>query len=94
MREYEIDPIALGFDLVPAAALAGGAPEENAGALVAMLEGEAGPLRDVTVLNAGAAIYVAGLTADHAAGIEAARAAVDSGAALAKLVELRDFYAG
>jgi anthranilate phosphoribosyltransferase len=93
VREYDIDPRALGFELVAPEALAGGGPADNARALAAMLEGEPGPLKDVTLLNAGAALYVAGLAADHAAGIAAARTALDSGAAHAKLTALREFYA-
>lgn len=94
VREYDVDPAALGFERVEPDALAGGDPEDNAQALEAVLAGDAGALRDVTVLNAGAAIYVAGLADDHGAGVAAAQAAIDSGAALAKLVALRDFYAG
>lgn len=93
VREYTIEPEALGFARVAPEALAGGEPEENARSLERVLDGEAGPLRDVTLLNAGAAVYVAGLAADHRAGIAAAAEAIDSGAARAKLAALRDFYA-
>lgn len=92
--EYTLDPRTLGFDIVPPEALAGGSPEDNAQALRAVLGGEAGALREITVLNAGAALFVAGIAADHCAGIERARAALDSGAAAAKLEALRKFNAG
>ena len=46
-----------------------------------VLAGEAGPERDLTLLNAAAAIYVGGLAADLAEGVERAAAAIDSGAA-------------
>jgi anthranilate phosphoribosyltransferase len=71
--------------------LEGGAPPENAARLQAMLEGEAGPMRDIVALNAGAALVVAGLAPDLKRGVEAAFHAIDSGrakTALAKLVEL------
>jgi anthranilate phosphoribosyltransferase len=47
-----------------------------------------GPARDIVCLNAGAAIYVAGLEANLAAGVERARAVLRSGAAAAKLAAL------
>jgi anthranilate phosphoribosyltransferase len=46
-----------------------------------VLGGEAGPARDVSVLNAGAAIYVAGGAADLPEGVSKATQAIDSGAA-------------
>lgn len=56
--------------------------------LAGVLADEPGPARDTVLLNAGAAIYVAGLAPDHAAGIELARAALRSGAARGKLEQL------
>ncbi len=94
VHEYELDPTTLGFELVDEADLAGGDPESNAATLIRVLEGETGPLAEITILNAGAAIYVAGLGEDLAAGVVAARMALASGAAAAKLEALRTFYAG
>jgi anthranilate phosphoribosyltransferase len=94
VTEWVIDPWKLGFELVDDAALAGGAPEENAAALREVLAGREGALREITLLNAGAAVYVGGLADDLSAGIVAARAALDSGAAADKLQALRDHYAG
>ncbi len=57
----------------------------------AVLAGEPGPRRDVSVLNAGAAIYVAGEAAGLPEGVRAAERAIDSGAAertLERLIEL------
>jgi anthranilate phosphoribosyltransferase len=93
IHEYVLDPSTLGFERVPPEALRGGEPEENAEALGRVLAGEPGPLTEVTVLNAGAAIYVAGLAPDLAAGVGAARDALASGAAAGRLTALRDFYA-
>jgi len=71
------------FGLAPAelADVAGGTPAENAAAVRGVLAGEPGPKRDLTLLNAAAAIYVGGLAADLSEGVERAAAAIDSGAA-------------
>jgi anthranilate phosphoribosyltransferase len=75
------------FDLPPVTidALVGGAPEENARIARDVLAGKPGPHTDAVVLNAAAAIAAAGLADDIAAGITAARDAIASGAAAAKL---------
>ena len=62
-------------------AIPGGEPAENASVVKRVLESEAGPARDVSLLNAGAAIYVAGGATDLGGGIARATQAVDSGAA-------------
>jgi anthranilate phosphoribosyltransferase len=71
------------FGIAPAGleAVAGGTPEENAAAVRGVLAGEPGPRRDLTLLNAGAAIYVGGLAADVGEGVAKATEAIDSGAA-------------
>ncbi len=58
---------------------------ESLGVMKSVLDKKAGPARDIVLLNAGAAIYVAGLAATLAEGVEQARAAIESGAARAKL---------
>lgn len=62
-------------------ATAGGFPADNAATARAIFGGEQGARRDIAVLNAGAAIYAAGRADDLAAGVEAAQAAIDDGAA-------------
>jgi anthranilate phosphoribosyltransferase len=62
-------------------ATAGGSPADNAATTRAILAGEQGARRDLAVLNAAAAIYVAGRADDLAAGVAAAQAAIDDGAA-------------
>ncbi len=94
VREYAIEPGELGLETVAEAALAGGDPEENAAAMLEVLEGHAGPLTDVTVLNAGAALYVGAVADTLIDGVEAARAAIADGRAHQKLEALRAFYAG
>ncbi len=93
VRCYEIEPEHFGLPRARLADLAGGTPEENAARMERLLAGEPGPLADVTVANAGAALYVGGLAADLAAGAALARAALAAGAAGAKLAALRRFLA-
>ena len=81
----EIEPKALGLETAAPEALAGGSPEDNARITRAVLSGEVGPQRDIVVLNAGAAIWVAGGAVDLATGLAAARESIDRGAAAAKL---------
>ena len=71
------------FGLAPAGldAVAGGTPAENAATIRRVLAGEAGPERDLTLLNAAAAIYVGGLAPDLEQGAIEAAEAIDSGAA-------------
>ena len=91
VRERTIDPIDLGVARCRPDELTGGGPEENAQAIRAILAGGNGGRRDAILLNAAGAIAAAGHAADLAEGLAAARAAVDSGAALARLDELVDF---
>ena len=69
-------------------ALAGGDAAHNAAAMRAVLAGEPGPLADITALNAGAAIYVAGRAETLVAGVERAREVLTAGRAEAKLAQL------
>jgi anthranilate phosphoribosyltransferase len=62
--------------------ITGSTPQANAETTRAILEGEPGPRRDLALLNAGAAIYAAGVSDSLGEGVDAAREAVDSGAAL------------
>jgi anthranilate phosphoribosyltransferase len=71
------------FDLgeAPVEEIAGGEPDQNAAVTLSVLEGKEGPAREVVLLNAGAAIYVAGRAEDMQRGVDLARGAIDSGAA-------------
>jgi anthranilate phosphoribosyltransferase len=80
-EEWFVDPVELGVDAAPLEAVAGGSPEENAAVTRSVLEGETGPARDISVLNAAAAILAAGRVSDLPEGIEQARAAIDTGTA-------------
>jgi anthranilate phosphoribosyltransferase len=81
MARYVVTPRDMGIDVAPPDAVRGGTPEENARTAREILSGADGPRRDIAVLNAGAAIYAGGRAASIAEGVEAARAAIDSGAA-------------
>ena len=94
ISQYTIKPEDVGFSQVPAEALTGGNPAFNAAILMAVLQGEKNPYRDVSVLNAGAALYVGGLADNLQNGVRLAEQAVDQGAALAKLDALRQFTGG
>jgi len=88
VREYELDPRAVGLPLRAPADLAGGDPAANAAILRGILAGEPGPRREIVLLNA-AAVLVAGQQArDLPAGLAAAAAAIASGAARRKLDDL------
>jgi len=85
VRRYTIDPEEVGLRRATDASdpqLAGGTPRENAAITRAILAGEIdGPAADLALINAGAAIYAAGVAATLAEGVEAARAAIATGAA-------------
>jgi anthranilate phosphoribosyltransferase len=90
-EEWYLSADEVGLSEAPLEELAGGSPEENATMTRAVLAGDPGPRRDVSVLNAGAAIYVSGEADGLPDGVRAAQEAVDSGAAartLERLVEL------
>ncbi|HVT57277.1 MAG TPA: anthranilate phosphoribosyltransferase [Thermoanaerobaculia bacterium] len=93
VSSYTLTPDALGVRRATLEQLAGGGPDENAELMRQLLESGAGPLADITVVNAGAAIYVGGLAADLPEGIERARQALASGAAAEKLLQLKRFEA-
>ncbi len=85
----ELDARELGIELCALSDLAGGDPQRNAEIALAVLGGAAGPAADATALNAAAAIVVAGRAADLGEGLEQAREALRSGAAMATLSALR-----
>jgi len=88
VREYEIHPEDFGLRMAGTRALRVDNPEQSKTMLLGVLGGEPGPARDIVCLNAGAALYAAGVAASIADGLQRAQAAIDSGAALAKLQEM------
>ena len=81
MREIVVDAIDFGLMRAPLAALVGGDAQMNSAIALSVLGGEPGPARDVVLLNAGAALFVAGRAADVAEGVVLAAEAIDSGRA-------------
>jgi anthranilate phosphoribosyltransferase len=80
-EEWFVEAAELGLRTAPLEAIPGGEPAENAAVVRSVLEGEAGPARDVSILNAGAAIFVGGGAPNLEEGVAKAAEAIDSGAA-------------
>lgn len=93
VREFDVDPAELGLAHQDRAGVAGGDAPANAARVRAVLAGEKGAARDVVVLNAAAALVVAGVESSLRDGVARAAAAIDNGAARAKLEELQAFRA-
>jgi anthranilate phosphoribosyltransferase len=79
VRTFSVSPDDAGFDRSDGEALKGGDAARNAALALALLEGERGPRRDVVVLNAAAALVVAGRARDLKQGAAQAAAALDDG---------------
>ena len=89
IREFTLAPEEAGLARAPIAAISGGDAEVNAASLLALLKGAEGAYRDTVLLNAGAALLVAGRAGTIAEGVHLAAAAIDRGAALEALESLR-----
>ena len=89
MREYVVNPQQFGLPLHDVKSIQVQNAEQSRAMVLDVLAGRLGPARDIVLLNAGATIYVAGLADSLAAGIESAGQAIDSGAAMRKLEQLR-----
>jgi anthranilate phosphoribosyltransferase len=89
ITEYEIHPEDFGLSMASNRALKVETPEQSCAMLTGVLDNVPGAARDIVILNAGAALYAANVCDSMQAGIVAARAALDSGAARAKLEQLR-----
>ncbi|GMV48143.1 MAG: anthranilate phosphoribosyltransferase [Pseudomonadota bacterium] len=85
VREYTVHPSDFGLPVYDARVLRVADKEESVACIQRALADEDGPVRDVVLLNAGAALYCAGVAASVGEGVKRAREAVASGAALAKL---------
>jgi anthranilate phosphoribosyltransferase len=81
IESYTVTPEELGVERVPADRVRFGVPSENAAIARAVMAGETCPERELTLANAGAAIYVGGGADTLPGGVAAAREAIDSGAA-------------
>jgi anthranilate phosphoribosyltransferase len=85
---FYVHPSDFGLPKAAAGDLTGGDAAENASILKKVLAGERGPRRDVVLLNAGAALFVAGRVDTIREGIAAAASAIDSGAATQRLEQM------
>jgi anthranilate phosphoribosyltransferase len=85
LSHYTLTPGDVGLELAAEGGYDGGTPEENATVTRAILAGERGVRTDLALINAGAAIYAAGVTQTLAEGVQAARAAIEDGRAQSAL---------
>lgn len=90
-HRYEVTPGDFGAEPAPLSAIRGGSAAESAELIRAIFGGEAGPRRDIVVMNAAAALVTAGVANSFRKGAQMAREALDSGAADRKLAEMREF---
>ncbi len=88
ITEYQIVPEDVGLKRWPVESIKGGSPRVNKEIILKVLKGENGGPRDVTIINAAAALKVSGRAKNLKEGVKMAQEAIDSGAALKKLEEL------
>jgi anthranilate phosphoribosyltransferase len=89
IRSFVVEPEDAGLPRAPIEAIRGGDAATNAAALQALLQGADGAYRDTVLLNAAAALIIAGRAGDLREGVSLAAASIASGAALAALETLR-----
>jgi anthranilate phosphoribosyltransferase len=88
---YDIDPNELGVRRASIEDLSGGDADDNALIVRRILESEQGPRRDIVVVNAAYALYTAQAVENLRQGMRMAEHAIDSGRAIGKLEELKEF---
>ncbi len=97
IAEYEIHPEDFGLTMASSRTLRVDTPEASREMLLGVLQRRDDPAlkapTDIVVLNAGVALYAANVVSDMAAGVALARRTLESGAALAKLEQLKAFAA-
>jgi anthranilate phosphoribosyltransferase len=91
INEYTLHPSHFGLELFDRRAIQVQSAEESREVILAVLGNQPGPAHNIVALNAGAAIYVAGLAKTHKEGVERARRAIASGDARRKLDEFVAF---
>jgi len=91
INEYNLHPSQFGLELYDRRSIQVHTVEESREMILAVLGNQPGPANNIVSLNAGAAIYVAGVAPTLKAGIERARQAIESGAARRKLDEFVAF---
>ena len=85
VREYTIHPRQFGMELIDLSAIRVADGNESKDMMLAALSAKHGPARDILALNAGAAIYVAGVADSHESGVRKALEVITNGAARNKL---------
>lgn len=90
VREYTLQPEDFGLPRASLDSLRVNTAQESLELIQQVFAGTPGTARDIVCLNAGAAIYVAGVANSHAQGVEKAQQAIDSGAATQRLQQLID----
>jgi anthranilate phosphoribosyltransferase len=88
VSSFEVKPEDLDLARASREAIAGGDPAENAARMRALLHGEKGPIRDIVLLNAGAALVVAGQARTHRDGVDLAAKSIDGGKAAGALARM------
>ena len=91
IREYDIHPEDFGLQMTSSRNLKVAGAAESIEKIREALDNKAGPARDIVILNAGTALYAAGVASDIADGVRRAREAIASGAARAKLEQFAKF---
>ena len=91
INEYNIHPSQFGLELYDRRAITVNTVEESKAMIQAVLDNQPGPAHNIVAMNAGAAIYVAGLAESLKAGIERASQAIKSGAAKQKMEQFIAF---
>jgi anthranilate phosphoribosyltransferase len=91
VRRFTVAPEEFGVERAPLEAIRGGTATENAALIRRILEGEAGPARDIVVINAAAALVAAGVADNFLEGAGLASFVISSGAARETLANLVQF---
>jgi len=91
---YRIHPIDCGFPIRQLKDIQGGDAKENAAIILEILKGKKGPPREIVLLNAGAALMIAGKAKDIKEGIKIASHVIDKGLAIEKLEQLKKMTKG
>ncbi len=94
INEYVLAPDDFGLSRTPIEKLRVQSPQESARVIREVLQGRTGPARDIVLLNAGAALYVADKAEDLQAGIDLASETIDTGRAQETLAKLVDVSGG
>jgi anthranilate phosphoribosyltransferase len=91
VRRFTVTPEEFGMERAPLEAIRGGTAGENAALIVRILEGEAGPARDIVVMNAAAALVAAEVASNFREAAGLASFVISSGAARETLANLVQF---